>query len=104
MAARKRASESSGQPTLPFGETPQGLDCEIDMLRGVIHRVEDMADDKSSLAEMLRVLDTLSMACTRLGNLLKTEKELSKDVSSRALIAALDKTLEAMQQERPLWK
>jgi hypothetical protein len=63
-----------------------GLEREIAILRQMLAQVAAMCDAPSgnrSLAEMLRVLDILSMASTRLATLLKAQQTLGHDWGAR---------------------
>ncbi|MCD4753756.1 MAG: hypothetical protein K8R40_11850 [Anaerolineaceae bacterium] len=73
---------------------------EIQMIRGIMHRVMPLVDEGCSLQEMLKLLDSLSMASTRLATLLKTDLQLSqKDDLADALNEVLAEMLEEMNQE-----
>ncbi|MBN2047764.1 MAG: hypothetical protein JW750_07985 [Anaerolineaceae bacterium] len=84
--------------TEPAGQGhPRSLFDEIHMIRGIMQRVMALADEGRTLPELLRVLDTLSMASTRLATLLKTDAQFSKqeDVAA-ALNLALAELLDEM--------
>lgn len=79
---------------------PGGLQAEIHMLRGLIQRVMALVDEGHSLQEMLKLLDGLSMASTRLARLLQTDIQLSqKDDLVDVLNEALAELLEEMNHE-----
>jgi len=54
----------------------QDLGEEIAMLREVLFNVADLTMEERSAEEMIKLLDKISQACTRLGTLLKTDREL----------------------------
>ncbi len=54
----------------------QDLGEEIAMLRDVLFNVADLTMEERSAEEMIKLLDKISQACTRLGTLLKTDREL----------------------------
>ena len=73
---------------------------EIQMIRGIMQRVMPLVNEGCSLQEMLKLLDSLSMASTRLATLLKTDVQLSqKDDLADALNEALAEMLDEMNQE-----
>ncbi|MCD6476336.1 MAG: hypothetical protein J7K85_08785 [Anaerolineaceae bacterium] len=73
---------------------------EIQMIRGIMQRVMPLINEGCSLQEMLKLLDSLSMASTRLATLLKTDLQLSqKDDLADALNEALAEMLDEMNQE-----
>lgn len=53
------------------------LSDEIAMLREVLFNVADLTSQERSPDEMLKLLDKISQACTRLGTLLKTNLQLT---------------------------
>ena len=82
-------------------ELPEGLYEEISMLRAVIRRVDMLASEGCTLAELLRVLDTISIACTRLSALLKAEQSLcGGDDGTRKLIEAFNEAMEERRRSR----
>ncbi len=73
---------------------------EIQMIRGIMQRVLPLIDEVCSLQEMLKLLDSLSMASTRLATLLKTDVQLNpKGDLADALNGVLAEMLEEMNQE-----
>lgn len=50
---------------------------EIALLREVLYNVAELASQPSEPDELLKLLDKISQACTRLGTLLKTNLQLS---------------------------
>ncbi len=81
--ARKR--EKAGIP---------GLAREIGILRGMIVRINALAEEETTLPELRRVLDSLSSASVRLVNLLYAQKNLLADDEEHA--AALQSALAEM--------
>lgn len=72
--------------TAPATPPEDGLEKEITILRQMLAQVAAMCDAQAgtrSLAEMLRVLDILSMASTRLATLLKAQQALGHDWGMR---------------------
>lgn len=58
---------------------PQGvLQDGICLLRRMMQRIDTLADEKRSLTELLRVLDTLGKNYVRISMLLKAQRELSE--------------------------
>ena len=71
---------------------------EIRMVRAVMQLVMSMTDEPHTLAELLKLLDSLSMASTRLATLLKADRQLSKTEDlSEALNEALAELLNEMR-------
>ena len=65
---------------------------EIEMLREIIRRIGQLVDEGRTLEELLRVLNTTSMACTRILKLIKDQQSTAPDGNaafSRALKAVL---------------
>ena len=77
-----------------------GLTDEIDMLRKVMRFVEGHADEGSSLNDLVKILDTLGQASTRLCTLLKADS-LPNDSSdiSHALNEALSEVIRELGTE-----
>ena len=59
-----------------------GLIDEISWLRGAIHTLMVLAEGVEDLETMARVLGAVGTAITRLGQALKLQRELVKDISS----------------------
>jgi len=86
---------SATQPTSPNGM----LSDEIRMIRSVMLRVMELAEDSPDLGEMLKLLNTVSIASTRLAALLKTDRLLAKsDDLTTLLNDALAEMLEELNQ------
>jgi hypothetical protein len=76
----------------------EGLQDEIRMIRLIIRRVLSLADEGRSLAEVMRVLDTVGRASTRLANLIKAAEALDKKQGvSEALSQALSEITEELK-------
>jgi len=87
-----RKSSQLRRPEQAEEAAPGGLRDEIELLREIIRRVGQMLDEGRTLEELLRVLNTTSIACTRLSTLIKAQQSLEEDGSaalSRALKAVL---------------
>ena len=85
-------SSSTPQPSL--GE-------EIRLIRAVMLRVQNLLDEGSSLDELLKLLNSVSLASTRLAKLLQTDVLLSKQEDlTEVLNAALAALLEEMESDR----
>jgi len=96
-AAQKRRYVHRRPGALP-DPTEIGLQDEIRMMRLIIRRVMNLADEGRSLAEVLRVLDSVGAASTRLARLLKAEGELDKKQGmAEALSQALAKVTEDLK-------
>ena len=98
MPARKTqpSSKDSGQPF--------GLVDEIAMLRSVMKLVEEHAQKgNDDLNDLVKILDTLGQASTRLCTLLKTDRQLSTQGSdaARALNDALTEVIRELGVEQP---
>jgi hypothetical protein len=78
---------------------PEDLRDEIELLRVIIRRVSLLADEGRTLEELLRVLNTTSIACTRLAGLIKAQHSLEED-SGTALSEALKAVLSDMRTKR----
>ena len=59
----------------------EGLQDEIGMLRVLIRRVMELAQDVQDLDQALRLLNTLSLATANLSRLVKTQHLISTDFS-----------------------
>ena len=75
---RRRAAASPNLAGPDLDGAQAGLQDEIRMLRLIIRRVMNLADEGRSLGEVLHVLDTVGRASTRLAGLLKAANELDK--------------------------
>ena len=77
-----------------------GLAREIGILRGMIVRINALAEEEETLPELRRVLDSLSSASVRLVNLLQAEKSLLQDDEEHAasLQSALAEMLKRFEQ------
>ncbi|MDX9863852.1 MAG: hypothetical protein RBT34_03500 [Anaerolineaceae bacterium] len=77
-----------------------GLAREISILRGLIGRINALAEEETTLPELRRVLDSLSSASVRLVNLLQAEKRLHEEGNAHAaaLQAALSEMLKRFEQ------
>lgn len=65
------------------------LDDEIAMLRALIRRVHRLAEDEHALEDMLRILDTASLSCSRLAGLLKTRRLLESEPDPAGVMTAV---------------
>lgn len=59
---------------------------EIAILRDLVVRINQMAEDELPLSELRRVLNSLSKASVRLVNLLQTEKALEQKEDPAAVL------------------
>jgi hypothetical protein len=82
------------------GPLENGLQDEIRMIRLIIRRVLNLADEGRSLAEVLHVLDTVGEASTRLAGLLKAADALDK---KQGVAAALSQALSEITEEMKLY-
>jgi len=76
-------------------DTAPGLQGEIHMIRSIMQRVMSLIDEGHGLTEMLKLLDSLSMASSRLATLLKTDLQLNQqddfgDILNEALAELLE--------------
>jgi hypothetical protein len=92
--ARRKASAGVEQ-----GPLENGLEDEIRMIRLIIRRVLNLADEGRSLDEVLKVLDTVGRASTRLAGLLKAADALDK---KQGLAAALSQAISEVTEELKL--
>ncbi|MFN2196241.1 MAG: hypothetical protein ACK2UW_08980 [Anaerolineales bacterium] len=81
----------------------QGLQSEIARLRRLIHQAAQAAEraagqEPPDLDDLVRVLNAVSSASTRLAALIKTQRTLQPDESDQ-LLAALQRALEQFQNE-----
>lgn len=83
-------------PPTPLPNSPHAsLSDEIHMIRSVMLRVMELSDEDICLGELLKLLDSVSIASTRLASLLKADAQLSKkedltDALNRALAELLE--------------
>lgn len=49
---------------------------EIEMLRGMIHKVSELAEESDNLQVSLRLMEAISRAGSRLANMIKTQQML----------------------------
>jgi len=81
----------------------QGLQSEITRLRRLIHQAAQAAEraagkEPPDLDDLVRVLNAVSSASTRLAALIKTQRTLQPDDSDQ-LLAALQRALEQFQND-----
>jgi len=87
-----RKSSQPRRPEQAEEAAPEGLRDEIELLREIIRRIGQLLDEGRTLEELLRALNTTSIACTRVLTLIKAQHSLEEDGSaalSRALKAVL---------------
>ncbi len=65
-------------------ETPAGLEEEIAALRLVMRRVQALLDEGHTLADLLRVLDVLSKASTRMAYIMRNQSRLNGNTNDLA--------------------
>jgi hypothetical protein len=82
------------------GPLDEGLQDEIRMIRLIIRRVLSLADEGRSLAEVMRVLDTVGRASIRLANLIKAAEALDK---KQGVAEALSQALSEVTKELKLY-
>ncbi|MBI9043371.1 MAG: hypothetical protein JEZ06_02725 [Anaerolineaceae bacterium] len=75
----------------------QGLQNEIAMIRNVLHQIIDQTDTGCSVQELLRILDAIGKASTRLATLLKTEHVLGE---GEGVTDLLNQALREMMKEQ----
>lgn len=91
--SRQRYPRIKGRAT----QDVEGLHDEIIILRSILRMVNSMIDDGHQLPELLRVLDSVGAAATRLATLLKTQRELeNRQDLAEALNEALAEVLREM--------
>lgn len=73
MTAARTRKRTAAPPPAPSAESLQG---EIAMLREVMRRANDRLEEISGLDDLLRLMENLSKAATRLAGLLKAERQL----------------------------
>jgi hypothetical protein len=89
MSGRKKPSARIAlPPEAPNKSGPPGLSDEISMLREIIRRVNAMADDGSSLEQMLKVLEGMSMSSARLATLLKVQAQIESSQGAESELSA----------------
>jgi len=93
MAANSSHNSPAAQPCPPLG-----LGDEIATLRNVMKLVEEHAQKGDDLDDLVKILNTLGQASTRLCTLLKTDRQLSNQSSSvaKALNDALAEVIREM--------
>jgi hypothetical protein len=77
----------------------QGLESEIALMRVLVRRVMEAADDIESVDHLLNLLGALGMASARLSGLLKTQKVLGGDQQGEveaAINAALSEAIKVL--------
>lgn len=73
------------------------LAAEIRMVREVIRRAKEMAEEEEpSLKEYLKLLEGLSLASTRVASLLKTDRQLNEGAD---MTDTLNEVLEELYEE-----
>ncbi len=90
---RPRYPEQAGEAL------PEDLRDEIELLREIIRRVALLVDEGRTLEELLGILRTTSIACTRLSTLIKDQHSLEQD-GSAALSQALKAVLHDMRAKK----
>lgn len=81
---------------------PDNLREEIAMLRILMRRVMALADEGHALSDVLRLLDCVGKASTRLGTLLKTERLLDeRQDMAGALNEALAEMINDLSSNNP---
>ena len=78
-----------------------GLSDEIAMLRVVTRRVFSLAKGVDDLKEAYAALNALSIASTRLANLLKTQMALGGAMNEQVFEAISEALTEVMEEMRP---
>jgi len=93
----KKANHLSRNPqkTSPASEAVM-LKEEISMLRSIMRRILTMAKEGEPVSELLKILDTVSKASTRLATLLKTQRQLE---SVQDLTAVLNQAIQEAMTE-----
>ncbi|NPV55226.1 MAG: hypothetical protein HPY76_00935 [Anaerolineae bacterium] len=77
----------------------QRLDVEIAMIRNLIERLALEAGQSDNLPDLVRVLNAISQASTRLAALLKDNRQLAEDQDlSGALQSAISEVAEELRQ------
>lgn len=70
---RRAPRRAASGPCEPAGQSLSG---EIAMLRALLCRVRELAEEEHGLEEMLRILEVASLSSSRLANLLKAQRQL----------------------------
>lgn len=76
---------------------------EVDLLRAVMQRVVDGMDGELAFKDLVRALDIISIASTRLASLLKTEQSLEQQPDegrTEQINQAMAELLEELKAER----
>ncbi len=81
---------------------PEGIDEEIEMLRGMIRKVVSNVKGKTSLADQIKQLDAISSATLALSRSLKVKSELEESQGSSAEL--LREALLELEEEWPEFK
>lgn len=83
-------------PTPQPNATPASLSDEIHLVRSVLLRVKEISDADYDLGDLLKLLNSVSLAGTRLAKLLQADAQLSK---KEDLTDALNRTLAELLDE-----
>ncbi|MDR3575353.1 MAG: hypothetical protein P4L50_15945 [Anaerolineaceae bacterium] len=98
LAAAKRVGRRRRvEAAAAVGIEPVELEDEIRIMRSIMRRVLSLADEGLSLEEVMKVLDTIGMASTRIANLLRQQKLLGTgngDVAAALSLALSEVTRE----------
>jgi hypothetical protein len=82
-------------------QAAEELRSNIAELQGLVRRVFAMADGDLELGELLKVLDTAGVTCSRIARLLKMDPAQSGLVDPTALLSrSMDEAIEAIRKKR----
>jgi hypothetical protein len=88
---RKSAVPQSAEPTSELREA-------VEMLRLLMRRAAELADQCQTLNDLLKLLDVYGKTGTRLGQLLRAERQLDQSADTGALLSqALSEALEELR-------
>jgi len=81
---------------------PRDLAEEINMLRGLIRQVIELADEERSFGELLSILEVVGKSSYRLATLLKVNRELGNGEGlMEVLNQAVSETMQELGIKRP---
>ncbi len=92
--ARRRKAAAGATPVEENNELREA----VAMLRQLMRRAAELSDECQTLAELLKLLDVYGKTGTRLGQLLRAERQLEQSAESGALLSqALAEALEELR-------
>lgn len=87
-------------PTFSPNSPNASLSDEINLVRSVLLRVKEISNEEYDLGDLLKLLNSVSLAGTRLAKLLQADAQLSKKEDlTDALNRTLAKLLDEMDSE-----